>query len=353
MRKISLITQEMLVRTLKKKMIIFMFILPIFIGPIFQLFTETDFFVKNDLKIGVLAPIKTTSINAQGYKVEEVTKIDYTNKDYIMYFSEENKQLKISYDIENKQEVLNVYEGLIVQDFIQKYPTEQLARPIFDENKSSDSRDELKTVIGLVTVIVVYTLALTHFSLTANEIVRDRNTKLLEIIFTSVSKKEYFIGKIIGANLLLLINVILWAVTGYLSVTSFTEIDLSSVFTSTTVLIFICILVGSSFCISLSVIIGALARNLEDVGKYQGPFMLLIISGYLLTQLLGLNQIELLKSLAFVPFWTPLMAPYLIVQDLVSPVLVTSYTVAIVAYSIIALLIAYRVFLKRIEQKFG
>lgn len=243
-----------------------------------------------------------------------------------------------------------------------------------EENNSQvayeDDSFEIATKVALSSFlsIVFYMICITYTSILATEIAKEKGSKLLEFIFSSIDATHFFLGKMLGVFLVVITNLVLWAVGGFLALTIISR-DLARLIPYIKippidlVLILITWFLGICVYLSIAGMLGAMVHKVEDASKAASPVIFTGVIFYILS-FMNLSE-NVTRILSFIPFSAPFIIPKLILKGEADYILVsiaiiililatlTVVTIAIKNYKKLALNYNESEIFKKITQIFG
>ncbi|MDO4903899.1 MAG: ABC transporter permease [Limosilactobacillus sp.] len=205
--------------------------------------------------------------------------------------------------------------------------------PKLTKHVSADrTKQTAKEISSFVMTIVLYFFMITYSSIVSQEIVAEKGTKIMEVVLSSIKGSHYFIGKIFGMALVMITHFAIYAVTGVAMMRIPQVHDIfkkgSIGFETIKNIDFRVVLfvgLGIFFYMLLSAFAGSLVSKIEDAGKAASPIVFLIIITFVLSMnSFGSEPSSLLKSLSFIPFFSPILAPSYMIGGYLTPAL--SYT---------------------------
>lgn len=232
------------VKSLKSKVfVVFNIIIFLCILVAFNFNTVKDIFKKNDINIGTKYKIEVEDSNYEFYNNLEKNLKEYTNveevkiiekiPDYNLENIEKEKiAIKINYD--EGQVFLNVISKEKIDselyNTILKVANEEKNKIIINKYNISDNDanmyeesikvnrtildeesvvEENYTMLTFVMTMIIYFLVIFGTNAVASQIANEKTSKSAEYIFSSIPPKDYLNGKVLGANLKTLVNMLL------------------------------------------------------------------------------------------------------------------------------------------------
>ena len=229
-----------------------------------------------------------------------------------------------------------------ILDHISSYV--DVKRTKFDDEESVDEMMELvMSTIFPIVILPFFTLTMFLVQMIGAEINEEKTTRGMEIIISNVSPKVHFLSKIISGNVFVLLQGLLLVVylligifiryisTGVLvnggnilsggvgsyvnKITS--SLELTGVLDKMQIIIPITLILMVVTFIAYSLVAGILASmttNMEDYQQVQTPIMVISFISYYLSVAAAMFKGSIfIKVLSFIPFFSALLAPSLLV----------------------------------------
>lgn len=246
------------------------------------------------------------------------------------YYSKESMDSSLKLSIENflnkNQQALNVQNAKLSSGQMKSLSQQ----PIFKQHikQSSSSNDIVKIASFWILVFVIYMVLITYSSVTAQEIASEKGTKIMEIIFSSTKASKYFIGKITGVMMVILTQILVYIIGGYMFYEILRRIStFRKVFDQYQSLIkpiignllnvnLVYLFLGVIIYTIVSAFSGALVAKPEDAPKAAQPAIYLGMLAFFLTFPFQSNATGLVvKILSYVPFFSSYFMPLRIINN--------------------------------------
>lgn len=238
------------------------------------------------------------------------------------YHSENNmtsdQRTEIIYILSRLQNQINIQDSNLTTDQIQQLST----TPNLTEDIQQVSGDNKlgKRLAFYVIVFAMYFIILTYSSSTAQEFSSEKGTKIMEVIFSSVSASTYFYGRILGILAIIATHIGTYILGGYVSYLLLENLSISEKFMVTlkptlklvlsnldwSIVLFV--VLGILLYVVLSALCGSLVVRAEDANKAVQPAIYLIMICLLGAITLGQESV-LLKIGSYVPFVSSFFMP--------------------------------------------
>ncbi|MDZ4588740.1 ABC transporter permease [Bacillus cereus] len=182
-----------------------------------------------------------------------------------------------------------------------------------DEPNNSKESELIKS-IAYISIFIMFIITLNYSNQAALEIATEKNSKVMEMIITSVSPIVHLWGKILALIASALTQVLIITIT---IVTCYFVFDGKSLFENLNfeinedvigvfILSLIYIFIGLTTFIILAMIIGSMTTNLENISQAVMPInILLFIPVYLIIFNIDSPEDSLVKITSFIPFFSP------------------------------------------------
>lgn len=259
--------------------------------------------------------------NVDGYVIIK----NHHNQYQVQYFSDDSlnadMQSTIMKVINQAQMQTNAHRS-----HLSPQQTQQMARqPLFQNHvikHSDESTNDTSNIqqTALHTIIwILYFFLITYAGLMANIAAREKQSKVSEIIFSSVTSRQYFLGKVGGVFLLILTQFVLYSATIAItyqifvynhwytkSILAMANGILANLFNINLAFI----LIALATCIILAAFCGALSSSSNDASKAASPMILLVI--FIFSFSFGLAQAGnniVVQILSYIPFLSSFIMP--------------------------------------------
>ncbi len=214
--------------------------------------------------------------------------------------------------------------------------------------ESTNSMDQIiKTGIAYGVVIFLFMLMIFYIQIIAEELAKEKGTRVMEIILSSMSASHHFYGKLLGVSLMLLTHIAIYIVIGFIvfllnkqfkwinfAILNEMGINLGEIIQSQLPMIVwasVFAITGLLIYLSLTGFFTSLATKTEDAQKLNTPMTLIMVVGfYIGIFALTSPYNTVVKIASFIPFWSPFVMPFRVATDSVSQThLIISLIIAI------------------------
>lgn len=185
-------------------------------------------------------------------------------------------------------------------------------------NPEAKSEEEVIQSIALVYILLfaIYFGVLMYGNLVATEIAKEKSSRVMEILVSSVNPIAQMFGKILGMALLGLTQAAVFGLTAYLSLKMGDKkinfdglsVDFSEIPTSTVVYAIVFFFLGYLLYATIAAMLGSLVSRIEDLQQAIGPLNLIIVAAFMIA-MFGLNSPDnsLVVVSSFIPLFTPMI----------------------------------------------
>lgn len=254
-------------------------------------------------------------------------------KSYIIVDSAVEGSLSVIYkapEVNNAGEIRKLEQGLNQVQFRLKAEAldlsveqaSQLFLPVSLEKVSLDedakTEEEMMQSVALVYILLfaIYFGVLFYGNLVATEIAKEKSSRVMEILISSVNPVSQMFGKIFGIALLGLTQASLFVLVGYLTlkfgdkkIKMFgTIVDFSHLPTKTIVSAIVFFLLGYLLFATLAAMLGSLVSRIEELQQTLTPLTLLIVAAFMIA-MFGLNAPDsrVIIVTSFIPIFSPMI----------------------------------------------
>src|SRR5699024_2131409 len=168
----------------------------------------------------------------------------------------------------------------------------------------------------------------TYTSITAQEIASEKGTKIMEIIFSSTTAVKYFLGKVFGVLLVILLQILIYLFGGWgayifahnsdltKDIVAQTQSLITSVLKNLLSINLVYLLLGVVIFTILAAFSGALVAKVEDAAKAAQPVIMLNLLAFFVTFPFQNNLDSIVvKILSYVPFFSSYFMPLRIINN--------------------------------------
>ena len=210
-----------------------------------------------------------------------------------------------------------------------------------------------------ILLMFMYFMLIMYSNVLVVDIATEKGSKMIEFIFSSVSAKDYFAGKILGNFLAIIVHSILYIIFGAISyfiikskgLLDFIKIDFSLDKTSLMIIgeIFIFIILSLLAYMIIAAMLGSLASKQEDASKVATPLMITIVGAFMVAMIFMNRPVNLFVKIAsFIPYISVFFMPLRLIKGSAG-IIEGGLSLIILALSLyISYILASRVYKKHI-----
>lgn len=306
----------------------------------------------NQTTQGSLTDDLSASFNApfEGYEFYVFTELDHINVDQFWTESEATILFHFQGDITaptvtiySKSPHMNAGFMNIIELQLINYQIGNYERPQFNSVLPPDYEDPdagmMLSSIASILVLPMFILITMATQFVGVDIIEEKSTKAIETIIASVPADVHFLSKIVSSIIFVIIQgglVLIYGLIASLIGRQLSGLDTINLPTGETsllallaeimpnwpvVLIFalLFMIVGTLFYLVVSALFASMAVTQEDYQQFQTPLMLMLLGGFYIGIFSGMaNGGGFLKVMAFVPVFTPMVAPIAIASGVLS-----------------------------------
>lgn len=206
--------------------------------------------------------------------------------------------------------------GLTQEQASQLFQTVSLEKIPLDENAKSEEEMVQSRVLVYILLFAIYFGVLMFGNLVAMEVAKEKSSRVMEILISSVNPITQMFGKILGVALLGLLQSIIFIGVGYLSM-QFGEksvnlgdiiIDFSNIPSRMIAYAIIFFVLGYLLFATIAAMLGSLVSRIEEMQQMLTPLTLTVVAAFLIA-MSGLNEPEAgyIVITSYIPIFTPMI----------------------------------------------
>lgn len=176
-----------------------------------------------------------------------------------------------------------------------------------------------------ILLMFMYFMLIMYSNILVMDIATEKGSKMIEFIFSSVSAKDYFAGKILGNFLAIIVHSLIYIVLGIISyfiikskgLLDMIKIDLSLDKTSLIMVgeIFLLIILSLLVYMIIAAMLGSLASKQEDASKVATPLMVTIIGAFMVAMIFMNRPVNtFVKVASFLPYISVFFMPLRLIK---------------------------------------
>ncbi|MGX7091579.1 ABC transporter permease [Hutsoniella sourekii] len=200
------------------------------------------------------------------------------------------------------------------------------------EEESSQLKEAVRMGVAFVACFMVFIFIASYSSIISVEFATEKGSRIMEIILSSMSARDHFLGKMIGIGLVILTHLGFYVLVGLGAFYFLRDPEIFDKLSSLTALPFIpdvnlsdllngigpmliwtivFVFLGIAIYTVLSAFIGSLVTRTEDANKFLTPIIFIAMAGFYLGIFGGqLGDNLVMKICSFIPIWTPMIMPF-------------------------------------------
>jgi ABC-2 type transport system permease protein len=181
-------------------------------------------------------------------------------------------------------------------------PSVQLLEP------GDDGDGFLSYIIGIAFGIVFFMSAITFGSTIAQSVVEEKQTRVVEILLSTITARELMAGKVLGNSILAFGQIAVIAVISALGLTITGQSALLGALSPAIAWFVVFFVFGFVLLAALYAATAALVSRQEDVGSVTSPVTMLVMIPYFLVIFFNSNE-TVMAIMSYVPFSAPVGMP--------------------------------------------
>lgn len=185
-----------------------------------------------------------------------------------------------------------------------------------DENARTEEEIVQSTVLVYLLLFAIYFGVIMYGNLVATEVTKEKSTRVMEILISSVNPIKQMFGKIIGIASAGLLQVVIYILIGKVAMSFGNKsvdvgdmiVDFSNIPTTTIVFAVIFFILGYFLYATIAAMLGSLTSRVEDLQQTLTPLNLIIIAAFIIA-MSGLRQpnAAFITVTSFIPVFTPMI----------------------------------------------
>jgi len=171
-------------------------------------------------------------------------------------------------------------------------------------------------IVSYSAIILLYMTVVIYGQLVAASVAKEKSSRAMEILVTTVKPTYMIFGKVIGSGLAGLTQLVIWMCAGILSVSLnssyLSNIDIlktiSETASTTLIYVFVFYLLGFFVYAFLYAGFGSLVSKMEELNTVLTPVVLILVAAYLVgIYCINLGESTFTSVMSFIPFFTPII----------------------------------------------
>ncbi len=186
---------------------------------------------------------------------------------------------------------------------------EQISTPDTDREAAQDALATAGPVAYLA-VVALYGLLIFYGQWVAQGIVEEKQSRVVEVVLSTVSTRQLLAGKVLGIGVLGLGQILLIAAAGTVALLFATEIEPPPGMAPIVAVVLAWYLLGYAIYALLFAVTGAIVARVEDLQSAATPIIIVIVAGFAAAQFALQNPTGTVAVvLGYVPLTAPLIQP--------------------------------------------
>lgn len=265
-----------------------------------------------------------SAINGLDEKAHEGYLVINTNENGLISAAYKAPQITNSSVINKLEQGLNQIQfrlkastlGLSVEEAAQLFQPVSIEKIPLDLGAKSEEEIIQSTVLVYILLFAIYLGVLMYGNIVATEIAKEKSSRVMEILISSVNPIEQMFGKILGVALLGLAQASIFVTAGYIAMKFGDKtisidnllLDFSKVPTSTIVSAIVFFLLGYLLYATIAAMLGSLVSRVEDLQQTLTPLNLIIVAAFMIA-MYGLSNPDtsLIIVTSYIPIFTPMI----------------------------------------------
>lgn len=176
-----------------------------------------------------------------------------------------------------------------------------------------------------ILLMFMYFMLIMYSNVLVVDIATEKGSKMIEFIFSSVSAKDYFAGKILGNFLAIIVHSILYIILGAISyfiakskgLLDMIKINISLDQRSLMLIaeIFIFIILSLLAYMIIAAMLGSLASKQEDASKVASPLMITIVAAFMVAMIFMNRPVNIFVKIAsYAPYISVFFMPLRLIK---------------------------------------
>lgn len=206
--------------------------------------------------------------------------------------------------------------GLSIEEAAQLFQPVAIEKVALDEGAKSEEEIIQSTVLVYILLFAIYIGVLMYGNLVATEIAKEKSSRVMEILISSVNPIQQMFGKILGIALLGLVQASIFVLAGYIamkfgdqtvSIDNF-NLDFSNIPISTIVYAIVFFLLGYILYATIAAMLGSMVSRVEELQQTLTPLNLIVIAAFMIA-MYGLDNpnATLVIVTSYIPIFTPMI----------------------------------------------
>lgn len=184
------------------------------------------------------------------------------------------------------------------------------------EKTQKNNQQDINSLLAMVVTILIYIFMVSYASLIAQEVATEKGSRIMEILVSSVAPQVQFFAKVTGMFALILLQVIITAICGFLgmkylsgNVQFLKDLDLSQIQPNILIILGLFFILGITLYTILAAGLGALVSRADQVSQAVSPLTMIGLVAYGASFVAMNSNTFLIKLGSFIPFVSQSIMP--------------------------------------------
>lgn len=206
--------------------------------------------------------------------------------------------------------------GLSQEEINQLFNNIKMEKIPLDENAKSEAEIFQSYILVYLIIFAMYFGVLMYANMVASEVAKEKTSRIMEILISSVNPIAQMFGKILGISLLGIFQISSILLIGFISMKIFPStisfgnfvFDFTQISGSVIFFAIVFYILGYLLYASLAAMLGSIVSRIEDLQQMIGPFNMILIAAFIIA-MYGLSNPDstLIVATSFFPLFTPLI----------------------------------------------
>lgn len=242
--------------------------------------------------------------------------------------SKEEEALR-DYHVENTASEINISDPTVLMSLINPIETHRHYLTVSETGEVTSEENDIdahaiRISIAMTFIFIMFLIATFYMQILSEELAKEKGTRVMEVILSSMTAEQHFYGKFLGIMMVLGTHILIYIVIfGFILILNafFEWINISMIVDFLSVIIqphlsmliwsIIFTLLGLMIYFALTAFFASLASKTEDAQKTNVPLLFVMLAGFYIAIIFGIDNPfnTVLKVCSFIPFWTPFIMP--------------------------------------------
>jgi ABC-type Na+ efflux pump, permease component len=181
----------------------------------------------------------------------------------------------------------------------------------FRELEAGDPNRDISFVFANIGVILLFISIFTFGSWVLTGVVEEKQSRVVEVVLSTVEPRDLLIGKVLGIGVLGLVQLVVMVTVGLGAGVAGGRFSLPSTTGSAVAMLFVWFILGYAFYSTALGVLGALASRMEEASNASSPISFIAMGGYFFSLIVALNDPggTAARIATFIPPVSPMVVP--------------------------------------------